>query len=589
MTENVGWATLSVIPSFKGFEGHLTKGTSGPLAAAGVRGGGVFGDAAGRSAGSRFGRVFSTAARAALLGAAGAGALAFKVGSDAITAASDLAESQNKVNVVFGDGAKIVRRYGRQAAKSIGQSRQQALEAAGTFGNLFVNLGLNGKAAAKMSTKMVGLASDLASFNNIAPEEALERLRSGLLGEQEAVERLGISITEQGLKQRAFDLGLTESTKGVLPAAIRTQAAYAEILAQTGLAQGDFERTSGNLANKQRILSARWEDAKAKLGRGLLPIMSDFVGFVTDKGIPAFEDFSDWFNDEGVPAIKDLTKKLRPLANEVLPAAADAFGVIRDAAEDALPFAEGIVSAFNDMPSWAKKALIGGGAAGLGAKKLGLLGSARGGGSGLLGLVTKAKPLPVFVVNQVPGAGGPGLVPTPEGKPKGGIKGNIGKVGGFLGSIAGFPLPALGSQVFEPPTVRDEEAFDRIIGKTREHRAEVDKTRVTWLHTKEAVEDYAAFVNQRVPREIHTTVTGLDVANRQVRELITNLLEARSIRLGFDGEGLGGTTPPNRSPRTSRAGGLVIEHQTVVAHDYKDFVQQSQRQAIGASLDGGPR
>jgi hypothetical protein len=126
------------------------------------------------------------------------------------------------------------------------------------------------------------------------------------------------------------------------------------------------------------------------------------------EGVPAAEKFTTWFTKEGVPGIKGFADEVKPLANRLLPAAADAFKAIKGFAKDALPFAEGIVDAFNDMPDWAKKALVGGVVAGGVAKKTGALSLGKGLGSGALGLVTKAKPLPVFVVNNVGGAGGVG-------------------------------------------------------------------------------------------------------------------------------------------------------------------------------------
>ena len=93
-------------------------------------------------------------------------------------AASDLSESTSKVGVVFEDSAAAVEAFAATAPAALGQTRQQALEAAGTFGNLLTAFGLTEGKAADMSTSMVGLASDLASFNNANPQEVLDALSS---------------------------------------------------------------------------------------------------------------------------------------------------------------------------------------------------------------------------------------------------------------------------------------------------------------------------------------------------------------------------------------------------------------------------
>ncbi len=229
---------------------------------------------------------------------------------DAVGLASDLSESTSKVGVVFGDAAGQVRDFASTAAESMGMSSQQALEAAGTYGNLMVSLGLTEKQSASMSTTLVQLAGDLASFNNVDPTEALDALRSGLVGETEPLKRFGVNLNEATLKAKAMQLGLSDG-KGVLDANAKAQAAYALILEQTKTAQGDYARTSDGLANSQRTLSAIWEDAKTVIGEKLYPVYQEFVGYLTDNIGPltsVLEGFADatakglgWIADNVLP------------------------------------------------------------------------------------------------------------------------------------------------------------------------------------------------------------------------------------------------------------------------------------------------
>jgi hypothetical protein len=59
-------------------------------------------------------------------------------------------------------------------------------------------------------------------------------------------------------------------------------AAQAEILAQTGDAQGDFARTSDGLANQQRIFAAELQNTKDTIGAAVLPAMQTLVGAAGD-------------------------------------------------------------------------------------------------------------------------------------------------------------------------------------------------------------------------------------------------------------------------------------------------------------------
>jgi hypothetical protein len=298
--------------------------------------------------GKKFGEL-GTAFKAV---AAGIGVAAVAIGVQAVKSASDLNETMSKSSVVFGENAAAVDKWASTAANAMGQSKQQALEAAATFGNLFVSMDMSKKSAASMSTNLVGLAGDLASFNNVDPTIALEALRSGMVGETEPLRKFGVNLsavavqaeavakgfvkaevntiklgearlrlsraqekanevgkdtkaTENDRAQAAMVLAsaeakLEEVMKGKVPtltAAQKAQASYSLILAQTKTAQGDFGRTAGGLANQQRILSAQVADASAKLGQGLLPIVVKLATFATTTLIPAIQTLASWISE----------------------------------------------------------------------------------------------------------------------------------------------------------------------------------------------------------------------------------------------------------------------------------------------------
>lgn len=251
---------------------------------------------------------------------------------DSVDAAGDLGESINKVNVVFDTSAETIQKWSEGAATALGQSRQQALEAVGTFGNLFDSMGITSEKTAEMSTSLVELASDLASFNNIDPAIALEKLRAGVVGEVEPLRTLGVNLTAVAVEAKALQMGIVKTDvdmtklngatlklekanadaakalkehgaesiqyrdaaqkvaeaeaaietimkgkKPVLDAAQKAQAAYALILEQTTNAQGDFARTSDGAANAQRILDAQMKDLKATVGEAFIPAWTELL------------------------------------------------------------------------------------------------------------------------------------------------------------------------------------------------------------------------------------------------------------------------------------------------------------------------
>ena len=195
--------------------------------------------------------------------------------------ASDLAETVSKSNVVFGDAAATIDEFGTSAAKAIGQSKVAAMDAAATFGTFGKSAGKTGEDLAKFSIDMVKLSSDMASFSNTTPEEAVMAIGAALRGESEPIRKYGVLLNDATLKNRAMELGIFDGV-GALNAQQKVLAAQAEILAQTGDAQGDFARTSDGLANQQRIFAAELQNTKDTIGAAVLPAMQTLVGVAGD-------------------------------------------------------------------------------------------------------------------------------------------------------------------------------------------------------------------------------------------------------------------------------------------------------------------
>ena len=214
------------------------------------------------------------------------------LGVVAVNAASNLQEATSKATVVFGDAADSVLAFADTAATSLGISEASALEAAGTYGNLFRAMGIGETRSAELSTSLVGLASDLASFNNANPQEVFDALRSGLSGETEPLKRFGVNLNQARIEAEALNLGLIQQGQE-MDAAAKAQAVYSLIMQDTALAQGDFSRTSSGTANQMRILKARFEDIAAQLGTALLPMV--------ERVAAKIGELTAWFSglDEG--------------------------------------------------------------------------------------------------------------------------------------------------------------------------------------------------------------------------------------------------------------------------------------------------
>jgi len=240
----------------------------------------------------------------ATMGVAFAGTQILQFGKDVVMASSNMAESLSKVDVVFGQNAEAVKAWSETSATAMGMSKQAALEAAGTYGNLFQAFGMGQGPAQEMSTSLVQLASDMASFNNTSIDDAILALRSGLSGETEPLKKFGVALSEARLKEEAMSMGLIKSTKEALTPAAKAQASYALIMKDTKLAQGDYARTSDGTANTMRTLAAQFENAKVAIGDALMPAFRALLALLKII-IPIISSFGSFLkkNEDYVKAL----------------------------------------------------------------------------------------------------------------------------------------------------------------------------------------------------------------------------------------------------------------------------------------------
>lgn len=212
-------------------------------------------------------------------------------GVASVSYASNTAESLNKVDVAFKTSAQVVSRWSENTLKQYGLAQGTALDMAALFGDMATSMGYSEAEAAKMSTTLVGLAADLASFKNISTDQAQTALKSIFTGETESLKNLGVIMTQTNLKAFAMSQGFKtayEKMDQVQQVAVR----YQYVLQQTENAQGDFARTSDGTANQLRIFQESLKEAASTAGEELLPIITPIIGRLSEL-IQSFGDLDD--------------------------------------------------------------------------------------------------------------------------------------------------------------------------------------------------------------------------------------------------------------------------------------------------------
>lgn len=206
---------------------------------------------------------------------------------EAISAASDLNEAMSKSATIFGVHGAAIEAWAQQGAADFGLSKRAALDAAAGFGNMFDQLGISSDRAAQMSQNIVELAADFASFHNADISQVLDAQSAAFRGEYDSLQRFLPLINAASVEQEAMAM-TGKKNKDALTAQEKALAVNNLMLKGAGAAAGDFDRTSGSLANQQRTLAANIENTRAIIGQKLQPAMNTVVQWLNTDGIPGF-------------------------------------------------------------------------------------------------------------------------------------------------------------------------------------------------------------------------------------------------------------------------------------------------------------
>ncbi|ABB15686.1 prophage LambdaCh01, tail tape measure protein [Carboxydothermus hydrogenoformans] len=202
------------------------------------------------------------------------------IGRQMVNTAMDAIESENLFEVSFGNMADAARKWSEETAKALGISAYSLRQNAGMFFTMFKSMGFSNDAALRMSESLTQLSYDMASFYNLKPEEAFEKLRAGITGETEPLKALGILVDEETAKQYAYQTGIAK-TGEELSQTQKVIARYGLILKQTAAAQGDLARTAESPANQARKLREQWRDLSVTIGSILLPVITRMIDLLS--------------------------------------------------------------------------------------------------------------------------------------------------------------------------------------------------------------------------------------------------------------------------------------------------------------------
>ena len=177
----------------------------------------------------------------------------------------------------------------------------------------------------------------------------MQAIGAALRGESEPLRRYGVMLDDAALKAEAMAQGIYDG-KGPLTQQQKILAATGAIFKQTADAQGDFAKTSGGLANQQRIFKAQLANVVTTIGTKLLPIFMQVVDFVSTKLFPVIELLTSAFEKDGFAGIIRIVQEQLPKLKQIL---SNAISVFWEWLKEAVPPAlKALADMMYDLGQW---------------------------------------------------------------------------------------------------------------------------------------------------------------------------------------------------------------------------------------------
>lgn len=196
-----------------------------------------------------------------------------------------------QVERIYGEAAEKIKEFAENKAIDYNMSASEAYKYSQIYGNLIQSITDDQTENAEQTQKLLQASSVIASSTGRSMEDVMDRIRSGLLGNTEAIEDLGVNVnvallqTTDAFKQIAGDKSWDKLTFQE-----QQQVRLLGILEQTSKKYGD--EVQDNTASSVQKLTAKTKNLTNSLGKKLLPIANKMLDKANDL-IDKFGDLSD--------------------------------------------------------------------------------------------------------------------------------------------------------------------------------------------------------------------------------------------------------------------------------------------------------
>lgn len=234
---------------------------------------------------------------------------AANVTKEAVMTSSAIEEMQGKFDIVFGNLKDGVRDWASEFSDANGRSVFEMEKFLAESQNMMVGMGATREEGAKLSKQLIQWGVNLASFNDLADSDALDRMLSAVSGNHEASKALGAALNENTIAMTMQQMGLQGLFKD-LSEVEKMQVRLNTIIMQSTDATDNAVVTGNSFANQWKRLQAILSDVWKTISAVVLPAATELVSSI-NSGIQEMIGSAGEFRKEYSERIADVAENLR--------------------------------------------------------------------------------------------------------------------------------------------------------------------------------------------------------------------------------------------------------------------------------------
>lgn len=291
----------------------------------------------------------------------------------------------NRANAIFKENTSSVVEWANEIERGFGLNATDLLSDVATFTTLSKGFGVAADDASVLSKNLVLLSRDYAAFLGLSEDTVTDAMRSGLIGQTESIQKLGIQIEQTMLKQTAARYGIKKQVKDMTDVELAYMR-YISIMDQAGDANGFFAKSlnssqtqltliSNTIKRIGNIVGQIFTSVFSKVGNYILGMtlmledmfkkLAKFMGIDLSIGGASSSKIMESSTGGVVDNLKDATKEAKKLRStlpidELVSLGKKDEGSIDVGAGNTAGIDPSIWDAFNKMESnWGKSDLLG--------------------------------------------------------------------------------------------------------------------------------------------------------------------------------------------------------------------------------------